>query len=97
MAFAARLRTGTPYLCWAHGEEVNFSNSETRPRWYQRRIYSSQELGLMVGVVLRGARAVVASSPNTRDILIESAQFDLENTELHDVVFPQIDLEWWSD
>jgi phosphatidylinositol alpha-1,6-mannosyltransferase len=69
LALAIRLRTGVPYCCYAHGEEVNLSNRELRPPWYRRRVYGSRELAVLVYLVLRGADYVIANSENTRAIL----------------------------
>lgn len=71
LGLALRWRTGVPYACFAHGEEVNLSNAEPKPSWHARRVYGSRELGLLVGRVLRGARFVVANSRNTQAILTE--------------------------
>ena len=71
LALAVSKRTGIPYTCFAHGEEVNLSNSEPRPGWLERRVYGSRELGLIVGLVLSQASLVVANSQNTRSILVD--------------------------
>lgn len=62
-------RTGIGYACYSHGEDVNLSNAEQVPAWHRRAVYSSRELGQLVGLVLRGADFVVANSQNTSDIL----------------------------
>jgi phosphatidylinositol alpha-1,6-mannosyltransferase len=69
LALAVRVRTGIRYCCYAHGEEVNLSNPEERPRWYRRRVLGSRELASMMYLVLRGADYVIANSENTRHIL----------------------------
>ena len=71
LALLVKWRTGVPYACYAHGEDVNLSNGERRPRWYRRSVYGSRELGFHVGLVLRNAAFVVANSENTRSILID--------------------------
>lgn len=58
MGLAIRLRTGVPYLCYAHGEETCFAST-------------SRELGWLSGRVLRHARFVIANSRNTARILGE--------------------------
>lgn len=78
----ARLRTGVPYACYAHGEEVNLSNRRQRPPWPARRVFDSRELGQMVGLVLRGATLVIANSRNTRGILIDRWRLPEERVRL---------------
>ncbi len=62
---------GVRYACFAHGEEVNLSNSELAPSWHERRVYGSRELGWIVGTVLANASYVIANSDNTALILTE--------------------------
>lgn len=71
LAAGLAARFGIRYACFAHGEEVNPSNPETRPPWHRRSIYESRELGLMVGLVLRRASFLIANSDNTARILTE--------------------------
>lgn len=78
LALAVSKRTGIPYTCFAHGEEVNLSNAEPCPGWLERRVYGSRELGLIVGLVLAQARLVVANSQNTRSILVDRWQLPTE-------------------
>ncbi|MCI0641904.1 MAG: glycosyltransferase family 4 protein [Gemmataceae bacterium] len=56
MALALWWRRGIPYLCYAHGEELEYASS-------------SRELGWLLRRVLGGARCVIANSKNTRSIL----------------------------
>lgn len=71
LAMAVARRCGIRYACFAHGEEVNLSNDELRPRRLERRVYESRELGLLVGIVLSRAAYVIANSDNTARILTD--------------------------
>ncbi len=71
LAAAVARWCGIRYACFAHGEEVNLSNSELRPPWHRRRIYGSRELGWIVGIVLANAAYLIANSDNTAAILTE--------------------------
>jgi phosphatidylinositol alpha-1,6-mannosyltransferase len=51
-------RTGVPYWCFAHGEELSL-------------VRDSRELNWLTGLVLRGAARVVANSDHTRRIAME--------------------------
>jgi len=88
LALFIQLKTGVPYGCFAHGEEVNPSNLETCPPWFRRAVYSSRELGLLAGVVLRRANFLVANSLNTRRILTE--RWNLPANRVH-VIHPGVD------
>lgn len=56
IAWFFRRRYGLPYLCYAHGEEMNLHATSRELSWMTRR-------------VLRGARFVIANSRNTARIL----------------------------
>jgi phosphatidylinositol alpha-1,6-mannosyltransferase len=71
LAWALLRSTGVPYVCYAHGEEINLSNPEPSPAWYRRAVYGSRELALLVGLVLRNASAMIVSSHNASRILRE--------------------------
>jgi phosphatidylinositol alpha-1,6-mannosyltransferase len=88
LALAVRIRTGTRYCCYAHGEEVNLSNREERPPWYQRRVLDSRELALIVYLVLRGADYVIANSENTRSIITHRWGFPVRKVRL---LYPGVD------
>ncbi len=81
LAAAVARHSGIRYACFAHGEEVNLSNAEPRPRWHQRRVYESRELGWIVGVVLANAAYVIANSDNTASILTERWALPAERVE----------------
>ena len=53
---AARSIGGSPYICWAHGEELMYADS-------------SRELRAILRVVIRRASALIANSQNTADVL----------------------------
>jgi phosphatidylinositol alpha-1,6-mannosyltransferase len=84
LALRLRLRTGTPYVCFAHGEEVNLSG----PSWWRGRAYHSRKVALAAGVVLRQARGVIANSHNTRSILTD--RWGLRAERVH-VLHPGVD------
>ncbi len=69
LAWMLKRTMGIPYICFAHGEEINPSNTEEAPAWHQRRIYHSRELALVLGLVLRNASRMIVSSRNARRIL----------------------------
>jgi phosphatidylinositol alpha-1,6-mannosyltransferase len=92
LALAVRLRTGTRYCCYAHGEEVNLSNREERPAWYRRSVLGSRELALMMYLVLRGADYVIANSENTRFIL--TRRWGLPERKIR-LLYPGVDTDWF--
>lgn len=75
-AWSARRIGGPPYLCWVHGEELGYAAS-------------SRELRALMGLVLRGAAALVANSGNTAK---ELSAFDLDSKRIS-VVHPGVDPE----
>jgi phosphatidyl-myo-inositol dimannoside synthase len=58
MALALKLWLGTPYLCYAHGEELNYAHDSREYRWLMRRVFRNSDL-------------IVANSRNTERILRE--------------------------
>jgi phosphatidyl-myo-inositol dimannoside synthase len=58
MALALKITSGLPYVCFAHGEELNYAATSRELTWLARR-------------VLNAARFVVANSENTKHILCE--------------------------
>lgn len=58
VARLVKLRTGTPYVCYSHGEDINIATTSRELRWLTDR-------------VLRGATAVIANSNFTRDLLLK--------------------------
>jgi phosphatidylinositol alpha-1,6-mannosyltransferase len=58
MGLALRIRTGRPYVCYVHGEELGFAAASRELGWLSRR-------------VLRHARYLIANSRNTGRILVE--------------------------
>lgn len=69
--------TGTPYVCYMHGEELNYAGS-------------SRELGWMAGRVLSGAKYLIANSWNTERILREEWGISPERIR---VLHPGVDTE----
>jgi phosphatidylinositol alpha-1,6-mannosyltransferase len=57
VARAVKLVTGTPYVCYSHGEDINVATTSRELRWLTAR-------------VLRGASAIVANSNFTRQLLL---------------------------
>jgi phosphatidylinositol alpha-1,6-mannosyltransferase len=81
LALAVRRLTGTPYICYAHGEEVNLTGGPESGAGH-RGMMASRELRWLTGTVLRNADFVVANSRNTHAILrsdwhLESGQVRL--------------------
>ncbi|HXG08814.1 MAG TPA: glycosyltransferase family 4 protein [Gemmataceae bacterium] len=58
MALVLRYLCGVRYLCYVHGEEMNYAAS-------------SRELGWLARRALAGAEAIIANSRNTRRLLLE--------------------------
>jgi phosphatidylinositol alpha-1,6-mannosyltransferase len=56
MALALRLLTGTPYICYVHGEEMSIAAASRELAWLARRVLDRAEL-------------VIANSRNTGSIL----------------------------
>jgi phosphatidylinositol alpha-1,6-mannosyltransferase len=56
MALMLRVLTGTPYLCYVHGEEMNIAASSRELAWLARRVLARAEL-------------VIGNSRNTETIL----------------------------
>ena len=69
MALALRVTSGLPYVCYAHGEELNYAASSRELTWLARR-------------VLNASRFVVANSRNTRSILCERWGLPPERTRI---------------
>jgi phosphatidylinositol alpha-1,6-mannosyltransferase len=58
LAVAIKRWRGTPFYCYAHGEELTLART-------------SRELAVLTGVVLRAAAKVVANSRHTKKILLD--------------------------
>lgn len=72
-----------PYVCYAHGEEVNRS-----PVGPPTGIMTSRQLRWMAGVVLRGARFTIANCRNTARILTRQWSLTEERIRL---LYPGVD------
>jgi len=90
LALMLKWTNSVPYLCYAHGEEVNLSNAEEDPGWLQRRVYGSRELALMVGLVLRNASLMIVNSQNTGEILTRCWQLPAAKVR---IMSPGVDVE----
>jgi phosphatidyl-myo-inositol dimannoside synthase len=77
MALALKITYGIPYLCYAHGEELNFAFASRELNWLARR-------------VLNASQFVVANSRNTQSILCEQWGLPAERTR---VLNPGVDTE----
>ncbi|QDS88332.1 GDP-mannose-dependent alpha-(1-6)-phosphatidylinositol monomannoside mannosyltransferase [Rosistilla ulvae] len=65
LAYLHSMRTGTPYHCYAHGEELNLQGSE------DGGVMASRQHRWMARKVLCRAQGMIANSENTRRILTE--------------------------
>jgi phosphatidyl-myo-inositol dimannoside synthase len=61
LAYLLRRKTGLPYFCYVHGEELNIAQGSRELRWWTRRVLSS-------------AQRVIANSHNTAQLLREEWQ-----------------------
>jgi phosphatidyl-myo-inositol dimannoside synthase len=86
LAYLLWLWKGTPYLCYAHGEEVNQIGGGAEG------VLASRQLRWMTAVVLRYAEGVIANSQNTARILRE--QWRVPASRIH-VVHPGTDTTWF--
>lgn len=75
VAYLVRRLTGTPYLCFVHGEDVGVSATSRELAWMTRRVFA-------------GASLVVANSRNTQAIL--QNEWNLPETKLH-LLYPGVD------
>lgn len=79
MALALKLWYGLPYICYAHGEEINCASTSRELSWLIRR-------------VLDGARLVIANSRNTRRLLQEEWRLPDDRLAL---LHPGVDTDWF--
>jgi phosphatidylinositol alpha-1,6-mannosyltransferase len=77
-ALVAQAAGAPPYVCWAHGEELGY-------------IDSSRELRQLASIVFGRARAVLANSENTADLLKRRG---VPAPAIH-VVRPGVNAEWF--
>lgn len=59
IALAIKVWSRIPYICFVHGEEIQYSIASRELRWLMNR-------------VIRGARFVIANSRNTRKLLMDA-------------------------
>src|SRR5262249_51029633 len=69
MGLALKYRWGLPYICYVHGEEINYAST-------------SRELGWLLRRVLTGAAFVIANSRNTVRLLREEWQQPAQRVHL---------------
>jgi len=79
VARAVKLATGTPYVCYSHGEDINIATTSRELRWLTNR-------------VLRGATAIVANSNFTRDLLLREWGMRPERVRL---LHPGVDCDYF--
>src|SRR5262249_4782913 len=79
IARMVRLRTGIPYCCYTHGEDINIATTSRELKWLTRR-------------VLRGANAVIANSNFTRELLLSDWKLPPEKVRL---LHPGVDCEYF--
>lgn len=58
MALALKVRFGLPYLCFAHGEELNYATASRELTWLAKRVLNRSEF-------------IIANSKNTKHILCD--------------------------
>lgn len=80
VARLVRLRTGIPYCCYTHGEDINIATTSRELRWLTRR-------------VLRGASAIIANSNFTRELLLKEWSVPAEKVRL---LHPGVDCEYFQ-
>jgi phosphatidylinositol alpha-1,6-mannosyltransferase len=79
LALAFKLFAGTPYICYAHGEELTCAGSSRELRWLMRRVFS-------------GAGRVICNSRNTWKLLRSS--WGLPESRLA-ILHPGVDTQWF--
>lgn len=79
IARMVRFRTGIPYCCYTHGEDINIATTSRELAWLTRR-------------VLRGANAIIANSGFTRDLLLKEWRIPPERVRL---LHPGVDCDYF--
>ena len=79
MGLALKLRYGIPYICYAHGEELNCASTSRELAWLIRRVLAS-------------AKLIIANSRNTESMLREQWGLGQERVAL---LHPGADMEWF--
>jgi len=80
VARMVRFRTGIPYCCYVHGEDISVAIASRELRWLTTR-------------VLRGATAVIASSNFAREMLLRDWPVPPEKTRL---LHPGVDCDYFQ-
>jgi len=75
LAWWLRRRTGLPYLCYVHGEELRVVQTSRELKWMARR-------------VLAGAQTIIANSRHTADLLRREWHVPLDRVAL---LYPGVD------
>ena len=79
VARMVRFRTGIPYCCYTHGEDINIATTSRELKWLTRR-------------VLRGANAIIANSSFTRELLLKDWQVPPKKVQL---LHPGVDCDYF--
>jgi phosphatidylinositol alpha-1,6-mannosyltransferase len=79
VARMVKLRTGLPYCCYTHGEDINIATTSRELKWLTRP-------------VLRGATAVIANSNFTRELLLKEWGVPAEKVRL---LHPGVDCDYF--
>jgi phosphatidylinositol alpha-1,6-mannosyltransferase len=88
IAWLVKKFTGRPYLCYAHGEDVNLDTSGSP----QDGVLASRQLRWMTRKVLKGAQMVIANSQNTSRILLDGWKLAESRVRL---LYPGVDTAWF--
>jgi phosphatidylinositol alpha-1,6-mannosyltransferase len=75
-----KLRTGLPYLCFVHGEDINVA-------------MTSRELQFLTAAVLRNATKVIANSSFTQELLMTDWKMKAGQVEL---MHPGVDCQYFT-
>jgi phosphatidylinositol alpha-1,6-mannosyltransferase len=75
-----KLRTGLPYLCFVHGEDINIA-------------MTSRELRFLTAAVLSGATKVIANSSFTKELLLSDWKMKARQVEL---MHPGVDCRYFT-
>lgn len=85
IAWMLKQKCGIPYICYAHGEEVN-----TEAAGQPTGVLSSRQLRWMMRRVIGGADFVIANSRNTKQILMQGWGVPEHKARL---MYPGVDTE----
>ena len=87
LAYLLHRKTGVPFLCYAHGEEINLDGCENSG------VMSSRQHRWMAKLVFRSAKKIIANSLNTERVLLD--QWSLPQSKVV-VMNPGVDASYFS-